>query len=49
MHAAVVTVLVTSALSQTVSKLFCICLTFFDSVTLYNNMFDKLPEKEIKP
>lgn len=48
-HAAVVTVLVTSALSQKVSKLFCICLTFFDSVTLYNTMFDKLPEEEIKP
>lgn len=49
MHAAVVTVLVTSPLSQMVSKLFCICLTFFDSVTLCNNMFDKLWEKKIKP
>lgn len=47
-HAAVVTILVTFALSQKVSKLFCICLTFLDSVTLYNNLFDKLPEEEIK-
>lgn len=48
-HAAVVTILVTFALSQKVSKLFCICLTFLDSVTLYNNLFDKLPEEEIQP
>lgn len=48
-HAAVVTILVTFALSQKVSKLCCICLTFLDSVTPYNNPFDKLPEEEIKP
>lgn len=49
-HTAVVTILVNFALSQKVSKLFCICLTFLGSVTLYNVLFDKLEEEiELQP